>query len=114
MDLVLREDEREGWAVLSLAGELDLTTAPRLREQVVRTVVNGQPRVVLDLQDVEFVDSTGLGVLVGARRRADVLGVRVVLVNVPPRLHRLLAVTRLSRLFVYDNVITLPEQRVSV
>jgi len=60
------------------------------------------------------IDAAGLGVLVGARRRADLIGVRVILVEVPPRLQRLLAVTRLSRLFTYENVITIPEQRVSV
>jgi anti-sigma B factor antagonist len=97
MDLVVREGEHDGWAVLSLAGELDLTTAPRLREQVVRTVVDGQPRVVLDLQSVEFVDSTGLGVLVGLLKRTRSQGGDLRLVSTRSAMQKLLELTALDR-----------------
>jgi anti-sigma B factor antagonist len=97
MDLVVREGEQDGWAVLSLGGELDLTTAPRLREHVVRTVVEGQPRVVLDLQGVEFVDSTGLGVLVGLLKRTRSQGGDLRLVSTRSAMHKLLELTALDR-----------------
>ena len=60
MDLVVQVEEQDGWAVARASGDLDLTTAPRLREELVRVVVGGQPRVILDLQEVDFVDSAQL------------------------------------------------------
>ena len=74
MDLVVHVEEREGWAVVRASGDLDLTTAPRLLEAVVAVVVRGQPRVVTDLQEVAFIDSTGLGVLVGLLKRTRTQG----------------------------------------
>jgi anti-sigma B factor antagonist len=97
VDLVLREDERDGWAVVTVSGDLDLTTAPRLREAVVRTVVGGQPRIVLDLQAVDFVDSTGLGVLVGLLKRTRSQGGDLRLVSTRRALQKLLELTALDR-----------------
>jgi anti-anti-sigma factor len=99
---------------IMVPARLDVATSADIRRLLHEAVDHCVGDLRLDVSEVNVIDAAGLGVLVGARRRADVLGVRVVLVNVPPRLHRLLAVTRLSRLFVYDHVITLPEQRVSV
>lgn len=59
-----------GTAVLTVAGEIDLSTAPRLREALLEIFSTGGARhLVVDLADVTFMDSTGLGVLVGAHRR---------------------------------------------
>jgi anti-sigma B factor antagonist len=55
--------------VLEVGGEVDVSTAPRLREQLVDLVTNGEYHVVVDLQRVVFLDSTGLGVLVGGLKR---------------------------------------------
>jgi anti-anti-sigma factor len=101
-------------SLITLPARMDVATSADVRRLLHEAVDHCVGDLRLDTADVDVIDAAGLGVLVGARRRADVLGVRVVLVNVPPRLHRLLAVTRLSRLFVYDNVISLPEQRLSV
>ncbi len=75
MDLTCRPYEHRGVGVLAVGGEIDLATAPRLREHVVRLVTEhaGRP-VVVDLTGVTFCDSLGLGVLVGAQRRARSLG----------------------------------------
>ena len=55
--------------VLEIGGEIDVYTAPRLRERLIEMVDAGENQVVIDLGRVEFLDSTGLGVLVGAHRR---------------------------------------------
>ena len=55
--------------VLEIGGEIDVYTAPRLRERLIEMVDAGERHVVVDLGRVEFLDSTGLGVLVGAHRR---------------------------------------------
>ncbi|GHJ39856.1 STAS domain-containing protein [Streptomyces sp. TS71-3] len=68
MALRVTEDAQGDWAVLRLSGEMDLVTSPVLREQVHRAVADGRHSLVLDLSDVLFCDSSGVGVLVATRR----------------------------------------------
>ena len=96
MDLVLQVEDRDGWAVARASGDLDLTTAPRLREQVVQVVTGGQPRVVLDLDGVDFVDSTGLGVVVGLLKRTRSQGGDLRLVSTRSALRKVLELTALE------------------
>jgi anti-sigma B factor antagonist len=97
MDLMLQVEECDGWAVVRASGDLDLTTAPRLREAVVGVVVSGQPKVVLELQAVDFIDSTGLGVLVGLLKRARSQGGDLRLVSTRSSLRKVLELTGLDR-----------------
>ena len=75
MDLRLRTRPSAGHAeramVVEVSGELDLHSAPQLRAEIARTIENyAPPRIVVDLSGVTFLDSTGVGVLVGAFKRA--------------------------------------------
>jgi anti-sigma B factor antagonist len=97
MDLVVQVEDREGWAVARVSGDLDLTTAPRLREQIVRVVSNGQAQVVLDLEGVDFVDSTGLGVLVGLLKRTRSQGGDLRVVSTRTSFRKILELTALER-----------------
>jgi anti-sigma B factor antagonist len=60
--------EQGPWAVLSVSGELDLVTSPVLRQRVHDVVADGRHSLVLDLSDVFFCDSSGVGVLIASRR----------------------------------------------
>ncbi|MFF5143158.1 STAS domain-containing protein [Streptomyces sp. NPDC013157] len=60
--------EQGEWAVLGVSGELDLVTSPVLRQRVHDAVAEGHHSLVLDLSDVFFCDSSGVGVLIAARR----------------------------------------------
>ncbi|MFJ3773742.1 STAS domain-containing protein [Streptomyces sp. NPDC090075] len=60
--------EQGEWAVLGVSGELDLVTSPTLRQRVHDAVAEGHHSLVLDLSDVFFCDSSGVGVLIAARR----------------------------------------------
>jgi anti-sigma B factor antagonist len=64
--LVRRSDDV---AVVTLAGEVDLYTAPEFREVLLRSIDEGARHVIVDLSSVTFVDSTALGVLVGGAKR---------------------------------------------
>jgi anti-anti-sigma factor len=61
-------DERGEWAVLHVSGELDLVTSPVLRQRVHDVVAEGRHSLVLDLSEVFFCDSSGVGVLIATRR----------------------------------------------
>ena len=76
MDLGLDTEERNGFAVLAVQGEVDVYTAPQLREQLISLVDAGQRNIVVNLEGVEFLDSTGLGVLVGGLKRVRSAGGR--------------------------------------
>ncbi|MFJ9906754.1 STAS domain-containing protein [Streptomyces sp. NPDC101152] len=61
-------DEQGEWTVLRVSGELDLVTSPVLRQRVHDAVADGRHSLVLDLSEVFFCDSSGVGVLIAARR----------------------------------------------
>lgn len=68
MALRVKSEEREGWTILQVSGELDLASSPGVRQHVHDAVADGQHSVVLDLSEVRFCDSSGVGVLIAARR----------------------------------------------
>ncbi len=68
MALKVTEEERGGWAVIQVCGEMDMVTSPALRQRVHDAVADGRRNVVLDLSEVLFCDSSGVGVLIASRR----------------------------------------------
>ncbi|MEV8022746.1 STAS domain-containing protein [Streptomyces sp. NPDC086554] len=68
MTLKVAVDEQGGWAVLRVSGEMDLVTSPVLRQRVHDAVADGRRSLVLDLSEVLFCDSSGVGVLIASRR----------------------------------------------
>ncbi|MDT0343173.1 STAS domain-containing protein [Streptomyces litchfieldiae] len=68
MALKVAAEQRGEWIVLRVVGELDMATSPTVRQHVHEAVADGRRRVVLDLSEVLFCDSSGVGVLVAARR----------------------------------------------
>ena len=65
----IRRSLRNQWVVLAMTGELDLGSCPVLRQAVVAEVADGHNHLVIDLSGVDFIDSAGLGSVVGALRR---------------------------------------------
>lgn len=68
MALSVKAEERDGWTILQVSGELDLVSSPGVRQYVHDAVADGRHSVVLDLSDVQFCDSSGVGMLIAARR----------------------------------------------
>lgn len=92
-----RRDEA-GWVVLLVEGQVDVATAPRLRQALTEAQYGGGRPVALDLDAVEFLDSFGLGVIVGGLKRAGSHGGRLVVVCSRTRLLHLFEVTRLNEI----------------
>lgn len=95
--MTVQMDDLDGWVVARVQGEVDVATAPRLREQLVAKVAEGRTRVVLDLDGVSFLDSTGLGVIVGLLKRTRSLGGDLRLSCTRPSLLRVFEMTGLDR-----------------
>lgn len=89
-------------SLVSVEGRLAAATVAELRAVLVTAADRGSGDLVLDLGGVEVVDASGLGVLVGAHRLAERRQRRLVLRNVPQRLERLLAATRLNRVLTME------------
>ncbi|QXC60107.1 STAS domain-containing protein [Aquihabitans sp. G128] len=99
MDLRLDVSEQGAWSVLQVGGEIDVATAPRLREQLIRLVNDERFRIVVDLEGVDFIDSTGLGVLIGALKRVRTHDGDLVLVCTEPRIVKVFEITGLNQVF---------------
>lgn len=85
--------------VIAVSGEIDVATAPQLRECLHRVIAQGEATVVLDLLDVTFLDSTALGVLVGALKRCRELGGELNIVVADPRIVKIFEITGLTNVF---------------
>ena len=98
IDLVIDTHPHGAWQVVAVKGELDLATAPQLRDAILQLSVGGQHRVIADMTEVGFVDSSGLGVLVGSLKHLRELGGELALVAPESSpLSRLLDLTGLDR-----------------
>jgi anti-sigma B factor antagonist len=100
MDLGLDvDDSRWPYTVLAVKGEVDVCTAPRLREKLVELASTGHQRVVVDLDGVDFLDSTGLGVLVGGLKRLRSHGGELALVCTHGSILKVFEITGLTKVF---------------
>jgi anti-sigma B factor antagonist len=88
-----------GRVVVELAGELDLATAPRLRDRLAVLSEAGEDQITIDLTHLDFIDSTGLSVLVMAFTRAQSTGGTVVMRNPSAAVMRIFEITGLATLF---------------
>lgn len=92
----LHVTEREGWTVLAVVGELDVATAPRLRQEGVRLATAAGARIALDLSGCGFLDSTGLGVIVGMLKRVRTHGGELVIVGAEAHVRKVFEITRIA------------------
>jgi anti-sigma B factor antagonist len=85
--------------VVKVQGEVDVYTAPMMKEEVQRSIDAGLTRVVVDLSGVAYMDSSGLGVLIGALKRAREGGGDLIVSAPNARITRIMDVTGLGRIF---------------
>jgi anti-sigma B factor antagonist len=90
-------------AVLQVAGEIDVYTAPLLRERVIQLVDDGARHIIADLRGVTFLDSTGLGVLVGSLKRLRSHGGSLRVVINADRILRIFRITGLVNVFALHS-----------
>jgi anti-sigma B factor antagonist len=86
-------------AVLRIGGDIDVYSAPQLRDRIIQLLGDGIRHIIADLRQVDFLDSTGLGVLVGGLKRLREQDGSLKLVTNPGRIAYLLRLTGLNRIF---------------
>jgi anti-sigma B factor antagonist len=94
---------REGVAVIALDGEVDVYTSPRLKQEMVDLLNRGQVHLVVDLNEVAYLDSTGLGVLIGGLKRAREREGDLRLICENMRILRIFEITGLTKIFEIDK-----------
>ncbi len=105
MDLTLSTRSEDGRTVVEVAGEIDVYTAPKLREQLAELVDSGRYDLIVDMTGVEFLDSTGLGVLVGGLKRVRTHDGSLRLVCTQERILKIFRITGLTKVFpIHDSV----------
>ena len=105
MDLSLASRTEGDKTVVSVGGEIDVYTAPKLREQIVQLVEDGQYHLVVDMEEVEFLDSTGLGVLVGGLKRVRAHDGSLRLVCTQERILKIFRITGLTKVFPIHSTV---------
>ena len=99
LNLTVRNGGQE--TLVSLSGELDLSSAPALREVLAATFEDDRPRrIILDLSDLIYLDSTGLSIFVTAHKRATAAGMEFCLVNPNSSVGQLFKITALDHFFM--------------
>jgi anti-sigma B factor antagonist len=86
-------------SVIDVKGEIDVYTAPKLREQLIELVSEGSYDIVVNLEGVDFLDSTGLGVLVGALKRVKAHDGSLSLVCTQDKILKIFKITGLTKVF---------------
>lgn len=105
MDLSMDSTTAGDRTVIAVGGEIDVYTAPKLRDGLVELINSGHYHLVVDLEGVDFLDSTGLGVLVGALKRVRSHQGTLSLVCAQERLLKIFRITGLAKVFpIYATV----------
>ncbi len=104
MDLSLQTRQDSGRTVIEVGGEIDVYTAPKLREKISELVADGHHHLVIDMESVDFLDSTGLGVLVGGLKKVRAHDGSMQLICTQERLLKIFRITGLAKVFaIHDS-----------
>lgn len=105
MDLKLEHYTKDGLDILDVGGEIDVYSAPNLREALIELVGDGKYQIIVNMEHVDFLDSTGLGVLVGGLKRVRAHEGSLGLVCDKERILKIFRITGLTKVFsIYPSV----------
>lgn len=105
MDIRIENMEVNDLPVLKVSGEVDVYTAPKLKSHILDLIDSGHYNIVVDLNQVDFMDSSGLGVLVGGLKRVGPHKGTIKLVCNRPNVLKIFKITGLNKVFqIFDGV----------
>jgi len=102
--------EVNGFPVIELIGEIDLSTSPVFKQRIYEIIESGKRDVIVDMNGLDFMDSTGLGVLVAALKKTRMEGGSIRLICNRNNIMKVFTITGLDKVFaIYDNLSELLE-----
>lgn len=105
MSLGLHVRHVEPFVVLGIAGDLEMSSAPAFRQAVIEALADGDRHLIVDFGGTDFIDSTGLGALIGALKRVRALEGSLQIVCPQPRLQELFTLTDLHKVFTLHETV---------
>jgi len=103
MDLIAQVKEFKGVPIIELSGEMDVHTSARLRDVVLAVLEKHASRIVINLDNVEYVDSTGLGTMVGVLKRMTEQNCKLCIVSSNPLINKVFDITGLTKIFTIKS-----------
>ncbi len=100
-----RRDANKGYTVLSLIGDLDMWTLPQAKERINGLVQEGRSKIVLDLERMNYIDSSGLGFFIGTLKKLRDNGGDLVLINLNAYIYGIFKLIQLQHIIkTYDSL----------
>jgi len=99
MDIKIINKEIKGGYILSVQGEIDVYTSPKVKESINSLIEQSVYNIVVNLEEVRYIDSTGLGVLIGALKRVRENNGNISLVCSNPQIKKIFQITGLVKIF---------------
>lgn len=103
MNLDIRKEDEKDTKKMYVGGEIDAYTAPQLKEELLPLTEEEGSKIVVDLKGVDYIDSTGLGVFVGALKSAKAHSGSIELTGLNSRVKRLFSITGLDEVMSIDE-----------
>lgn len=104
MDLKINLKQQKNIPVIELNGEVDVYTAPKVKSSLIGLVNDGKFNIIVDLDNVDFMDSSGLGVLVGGLKRVKPHNGAISIVCTKEKILKIFKITGLTKVFpIYEN-----------
>lgn len=105
LDINISFNEIENMWIFAPEGELDIFSSPNFKEKVVNAFESRNSDIIIDLEKLEYVDSTGLGALISILRRLKENNNKIYIDNIKPNIKKLFLITELDKLFVIRSEI---------
>lgn len=100
--LMFSEERLEDKVKVVLAGEVDIYTSQELKEKLYKIVEDYREDLLIDCKDLNYIDSTGLGIFVGALKKVKQYEKKIVLTNLKENIKKLFIITGLDKIFVIE------------
>ena len=101
-ELVIREELSVNFVLVSIIGEIEIYTAQKFKEKLYNIVDTYNMDLKIDCRELNYIDSTGLGIFVGALKKVKLLGRNIHLINLKDNIKKLFVITGLDKLFMIE------------
>ena len=101
-ELIIRQELSGDCVIITITGEIEIFTAQKFKEELYSIVDTHNTNLKIDCKGLNYIDSTGLGIFVGALKKVKLLGKDIFLVNLKDNIKKLFVITGLDKLFIIE------------